>query len=223
MRITVFLTAMLTMALTASAERVTFPLKISDNRRYFVDQHNKPFLYHADIGRQIYVKLTTAETRDYLIHRKNQRFNTIQTQIAMYPELANRYGSLIFDDNNDFSKPNEAYHEHVAEIIALADSLNLLISMSQPWLGCCQEAFGNRPDKPKVCAKPRPCTSCSLIMPLRRVPARICFSMPISGEYSNAEHFAQLEQMTRPGNQDWVLLLKADDYFFRSMGYRCDV
>ncbi len=47
-----------------------------------------------------------------------------------------------------FHKPNEAYYDHVAEIIRKADSLNLLIVMSQPWLGCCEEGFGGRPDKP---------------------------------------------------------------------------
>jgi hypothetical protein len=131
-----------------STEIPAFPLKISENRRYFVDQNDKPFLYHADTGWQIYNKLTTAEARDYLIHRKNQGFNTIQTQIAMDPAHVNRDGAPIFDKDNDFSKPNKAYHDHVAEIIAMADSLNLLITMSQPWLGCCEEAFGNRPDKP---------------------------------------------------------------------------
>lgn len=60
----------------------------------------------------------------------------------------NRYGHYIFDNNNDFSRPNEAYHDHVLKLIRLADSLNLLVVMSQPWLGCCAEAFGNRPDKP---------------------------------------------------------------------------
>ncbi|MBN1466882.1 DUF4038 domain-containing protein [candidate division KSB1 bacterium] len=125
-----------------------FPLRVSDNRRYFVDQNNKPFLYNADTGWQIYVKLTTAEARYYLMHRKSQGFNTIQTQLAMDPAQVNRDGYPIFDNNNDFSKPNKAYHDHVARVIALADSLNLLIVMSQPWLGCCEEAFGNRADKP---------------------------------------------------------------------------
>jgi len=48
----------------------------------------------------------------------------------------------------DFARPNEAYHDHVAKIIALAEEMQLLVVMSQPWLGCCEEAFGNRPDKP---------------------------------------------------------------------------
>ena len=66
----------------------------------------------------------------------------------MYPEQSNRYGQKPFEGNNDFSKPVEAYHDHVLKIIRKADSLGLLIVMSQPWLGCCEEGFGGRPDKP---------------------------------------------------------------------------
>lgn len=125
-----------------------FPLKISENRRYFTDSDGKPFLYHADTGWQIFTRLTTAEAVEYLVFRKKQGFNTIQVQIVMSPEQVNRYGHKPFLGNNDFSKPDAAYHDHVAEVISKADSLNLLVVMSQPWLGCCQEGFGGRPDKP---------------------------------------------------------------------------
>ena len=47
-----------------------FPLKISENGRYFVDQTGKPFFYHADTGWQIYQRLTTEEAREYLVFRK---------------------------------------------------------------------------------------------------------------------------------------------------------
>jgi hypothetical protein len=30
----------------------------------------------------------------------------------------------------------------------LAEEMQLLVVMSQPWQGCCEEVFGNRPDKP---------------------------------------------------------------------------
>ena len=63
-----------------------FPLKISENRRYFVDQDGKPFLYHADTGWQIFTQLTTDEAIEYMSFRKAQGFNTIQVQLAMYPE-----------------------------------------------------------------------------------------------------------------------------------------
>ncbi len=88
--------------------QTVFPLRVSDNKRYFVDRNNKPFLYHAETGWQIYNRLTTEEARIYLIKRKQQGFNTIQTMIAFTPEDINRYGEKPFHNNNDFSKPNEA-------------------------------------------------------------------------------------------------------------------
>ena len=125
-----------------------FPLKISTDRRHFVTQQDKPFLYHADTGWQIYSQLSTEEASEYLAFRKAQGFNTIQTQLAMAPEQTNRYGQFPFHGEVDFARPNEVYHDHVAAIIAKAEAMQLLIVMSQPWLGCCEEAFGNRPDKP---------------------------------------------------------------------------
>jgi hypothetical protein len=66
----------------------------------------------------------------------------------MSPEQVNRYGQKPFYGEVDFSRPNEAYHDHVSKILSKADSMGLLIVMSQPWLGCCKEGFGNTPEKP---------------------------------------------------------------------------
>ncbi|HTE33899.1 MAG TPA: DUF4038 domain-containing protein [Chryseolinea sp.] len=125
-----------------------FPLKISENRRYFTTQQDKPFLYHADTGWQIFITLTTAEAVEYLAFRKAQGFNTIQVQLAMSADQKNRYGNIPFDGDVDFSRPNEKYHNHIVEVLKKADSLGLLIVMAQPWLGCCKEGFGNTPEKP---------------------------------------------------------------------------
>ena len=67
-----------------------FPLKISENKRYFITQQNKPFLYHAETGWQIFTQLTTEEAVEYLAFRKSQGFNTIQVQIVMSPQQINR-------------------------------------------------------------------------------------------------------------------------------------
>jgi hypothetical protein len=142
-----FLTILCFLALSAKSQSI-FPLKISESRRYFVTQQNKPFLYHADTGWQIFSRLTTAEAVEYLAFRKSQGFNTIQVMISMNPDSVNREGDKLLDNNHDFTKPNEAYHNHVAKIIAKADSLGLLVVMSQPWLGCCEEGYGGNPNKP---------------------------------------------------------------------------
>ncbi len=138
---------LLLIAWTAQGQSI-FPLKISESKRFFLTQQGKPFLYHADTGWQIFTQLTTDEAVEYLSFRKSQGFNTIQVQVVMSPEQVNRYGQKPFHGDVDFSLPNEAYHDHVSKIISKADSLGLLIVMSQPWLGCCKEGFGNTPEKP---------------------------------------------------------------------------
>jgi hypothetical protein len=145
---TVLLLALLLLFTKISISQSIFPLKISDNKRYFTTAQGKPFLYHADTGWQLFVKLTTKEAVEYLSLRKAQGFNTIQAQIAMVPNEPNRYGDKPFDGDVDFAKPNERYHDHIKEVLKKADSLGLLVALTQPWLGCCQEAFGNTPEKP---------------------------------------------------------------------------
>ncbi len=125
-----------------------FPIKISENNRYFVTQQNKPFLYNAETGWHIFTALTYKEAIEYMVARKAQGFNTLQVMLVMYTDQVNRNGDKPFFNNNDFSQPNESYHNHVARVINAADSLGLLVAMSQPWLGCCGEGFGTLPSKP---------------------------------------------------------------------------
>jgi hypothetical protein len=98
-----------------------FPLKISENLRYFVDQDGKPFLYHADTGWQIFCQLTTAEAVEYLSFRKSQGFNTIQVQLVMYPEQANRYGQKPFQKNGP--EKNRQYGRYLGKKFASFNNL----------------------------------------------------------------------------------------------------
>ena len=137
---------LLLMAWTAVQAQSLFPLKISENKRYFISQQGKPFLYQADTGWGIFNKLTTKEAVEYLSFRKSQGFNTIMAMLAYSPKDTNVFGQKPFGGEVDFSQPNEAYHNHIIEIINKADSLGLLIVMSQPWVGCCNDGFGITPE-----------------------------------------------------------------------------
>lgn len=123
------------------ADGPRFPLKISENGRYFVDQANKPFLYQADTGWQIFARLTLSEAREYLTLRKQHGFNTIQVMLSMQPDSVNRAGHKTLIDY-DFAKPNEPYFAHVERVVQVADSLGLLINIAPFWIGCCREGYG---------------------------------------------------------------------------------
>jgi hypothetical protein len=118
-----------------------YPLKVSENKRYFIDQNKKPFLYNADTGWFLFWKLGKEEAKEYLSIRKSQKFNVIQTML-MLPEEANREGIRPFKNDNDFSTLNEAYFDHVEWVVKEADKLNLLIGIVPVWIGCCNSDWG---------------------------------------------------------------------------------
>lgn len=132
---------LLTEQLSYAQTQFIFPIKASANGRYFVDQANKPFLYQADTGWQLFARLTLSEAREYLITRKQHGFSAIQVQISMNPDSTNRAGHKALIDY-DFSKPNEPYFTHVERVIQVADSLGLLLNIAPFWIGCCHEAYG---------------------------------------------------------------------------------
>ncbi len=132
----------------SSHAQYAFPLKISENKRYFITQQGKPFLYNAETGWHIFSALSYEEAIEYMVARKAQAFNVLQVMLVMYTDQKNQNGDKPFNNDNDFSQPDEAYHNHLARVIRAADSLGFLVTMSQPWLGCCGEGFGTSPLKP---------------------------------------------------------------------------
>ncbi|MBO0930824.1 apiosidase-like domain-containing protein [Fibrella aquatilis] len=141
MRLLLLLLLPITALTQPPATKPAFPIKVSNNGRYFVDQAGKPFLYHADTGWQVFSRLTTAETREYFTKRQQQGFNTIQVQLSMNPDSVNRAGHRALVDY-DFTKPDENYFAQVERGIQLADSLGLLLNITPFWIGCCGEAYG---------------------------------------------------------------------------------
>ena len=84
-------------AINARSQTI-FPLKISENKRYFTTQQGKPFLYHDDTGWKIFTELSTAEAVEYLSFHKSQViytiFPAIWRQIVNYPG-ANQMDNFI--------------------------------------------------------------------------------------------------------------------------------
>jgi hypothetical protein len=135
-------------ALFPASHAQHFPLKVSANGRYFVDQAGTPFLYHADTPWLLPFRLTLDEAREYLIHQKGLGFTTLQVQMSFHINEPNRDGQRPFADPNDFLTRNERYFDHIGRVVALADSLGLLLSVAPLWKGCCREGYGIDPDKP---------------------------------------------------------------------------
>jgi hypothetical protein len=141
---TVFLSAAMAAATagTVSAQ-AAFPLKLSENHRYLVDEDGKPFLMVGDTPQGLMGRLTEQEAEYYFADREAHGFNTLGWIDAMcagrdYP--ANETGATpdgikpftgFVAGGTDFThydltKPNEAYFTRLDHMVQLAGKHHLL-------------------------------------------------------------------------------------------------
>ncbi|MBV6644279.1 MAG: DUF4038 domain-containing protein [Cyclobacteriaceae bacterium] len=116
-----------------------FPLKISKNGRYFVDQNEAPFFYNAETAWRLFTNLTKEDAVALMKIRKEQGFNVIQTSLLANPEekLSNIYGDDPFTSYTDVTTPYDPYFDHVKWVISEAEKLDLVIAITAVWKGCC--------------------------------------------------------------------------------------
>jgi len=127
-----------------------FPLKISENHRYLVDQKNNPFFIQADTPWSLFVAITGKEAVDYLENRNLKGFNAITVNLiehwyngdsTAYPYASfNKAGDFPFDSFlckyiPDFSKPNDSYFEKVDYLIQKALEKGILVMMTPAYMG----------------------------------------------------------------------------------------
>jgi hypothetical protein len=125
-------------SVTSFAQSPVFPLHASPNGRYLVDINNKPFFYQAETPWLIFVNLNEKDMGELMDIRIGQGFNVIQTMALTNKQNVN--GDMPFE-NNDFTKPNLAYFEHMRKGIQLAGQKGLLVGVALAWKGCCGGAW----------------------------------------------------------------------------------
>ncbi|HTF30531.1 MAG TPA: DUF4038 domain-containing protein, partial [Flavitalea sp.] len=107
---------------------------VSPNKR-FILKDNKPFFWLGDTAWELFHALNREETDTYLKRRSEQGFTVIQAVVlaeldGLHTPNANGDLPLI---NDDPSKPNEKYFEHVDYVIDKAASYNINIAMLPTW------------------------------------------------------------------------------------------
>ncbi|HMO58783.1 MAG TPA: glycoside hydrolase family 140 protein [Roseiflexaceae bacterium] len=110
-------------------------VRVSDNRRFLVNDDGKPFFYLGDTAWELFHRCTLAETEHYLRDRAAKGFTVIQA-VALAEldglQTPNRRGDLPLIDG-DPARPNEAYFAHVDQVVALAETLGLTIGLLPTW------------------------------------------------------------------------------------------
>ena len=110
-------------------------LKVSDNKRFLVTADGKPFFWLGDTAWELFHRLNREEAEKYLKNRADKGFTVIQAvALAELDGLhdPNPYGELPLE-NDDPSKPREAYFQHVDFIINKAAELGLHIGLLPTW------------------------------------------------------------------------------------------
>jgi hypothetical protein len=132
----------------SSAKRTAYPVKVSENRRYLIDQEGKPFFYLGDTAWELFHRLNREEADLYLRDRAAKRFTVIQAVVlAEFDGLnvPNAYGHSPLMDK-DPTRPVEAYFEHVDFIVNRADQLGLVIGMLPTWGDKWNKKWGRGPE-----------------------------------------------------------------------------
>jgi len=110
-------------------------LRVSDNQRYLVYADGTPFFWLGDTAWELFHRLNREDADRYLENRAAKGFTVIQAVVlAEFDGLTepNPYGHVPLLEN-DPTRPNEGYFEHVDYIVDKAASLGLFIGMLPTW------------------------------------------------------------------------------------------
>jgi hypothetical protein len=110
-------------------------LQVDATHRFLVNAHKQPFFWLGDTAWELLHRLDLEESRYYFEDRKSKGFNVIQTVIlaeldGLNTPNAYREKPLI---NNDPTKPNEAYFNHVDAVVQLAGQLGIYLGLLPTW------------------------------------------------------------------------------------------
>jgi len=124
---------------TVARSTPAFPLKLSADQRYLVDQNGQPFLAIGDSPWSLIVEPTPAQVDLYLDDRAAKGFNLLLVNLLEHkfssqpPNL--RDGTPPFTISGDFATPNESYFRHAEEIVSKAAQRGMALLLCPAYLG----------------------------------------------------------------------------------------
>ena len=110
-------------------------LSLTSNHRFLQTADGQPFFYLADTVWELFHRATREDADELLQDRADKGFNVIQAvALAEFDGLntPNAYGHLPLQ-NNDPTRPNEGYWQHVDWVVQRANELGLYIAMLPSW------------------------------------------------------------------------------------------
>lgn len=123
--------SLLILAVNVLAKEPVYPIKVSENGRYFVDQNGDPVFWLGTTQWQIFREYTLEEARTTLQRVKANGFVFVQAMLMGVGDgtQPNVYGEKPWI-NNDPLTPNEAYFKNVDSVIQAAREINVVFSVT---------------------------------------------------------------------------------------------
>jgi hypothetical protein len=122
---------LLIFAVSASARQPVYPVKVSENGRYFVDQKDNPVFWLGTTQWQIFREYKLDEARITIESVRKNGFSFIQAMLMGVGDgtKPNVYGEKPWI-NDDPLTPNEAYFKNVDAVIRIAQKNNVVFSIT---------------------------------------------------------------------------------------------
>jgi hypothetical protein len=116
-----------------------FPLVLSADGRYLVEQGGKPFLIQGEAAWSLVAALNRADALSYLDDRQRRKFNLLMVNVLEHKFVPsaprNAFGQAPFTRDADFSSPNEAYFAHVDWVLREAGKRGFAVLLCPAYLG----------------------------------------------------------------------------------------
>jgi hypothetical protein len=128
----------------SSASSPVYPLKVSANRRYLIDQNNTPFLIVGDVPQSMVSLVSPADAESYFDDRRAHGFNAMWMDVLVAgpyyyysPDDGSTYDGIrpftayvpggIDTAHYDLAKPNKAYFARVDRMLTLAANHGMVV------------------------------------------------------------------------------------------------
>ena len=114
-----------------AGERSAFPIKVSDNGRYFIDQQGKPVFWLGTTQWQLFREYKIEDACTILERTADKGFAFAQVMLMGVGDgtKPNVYGQKPWINDNPLT-PNEAYFQNVDAVVQIARENNVVISMT---------------------------------------------------------------------------------------------
>ncbi len=119
---------------------MNYPIQVSPNGRYFVDQKGVPFFWLGDTAWPLFAQYSREEAEAYLANRGAKGFTVVQGVLAWGGGTGfeskvpgpNYAGEKPWLDDNP-ATPNDSYFKHVDDLVEFARQRGLILAMLPTW------------------------------------------------------------------------------------------